>query len=547
MDTVEIVFEGAKHYYKKDTLYYEICKDSSVENIVGVRIGNEVFSLDKTAFNSSEAEFINYNDLIGNKIYKSGLKFLFQVALEELYPNLSIHYEHSVPRGMLGEIVGEEILSQDDISRIKGKMSEIIEHDERIEKLNVNPKEAIKYYKLKGEDEKAGNIQNISDKMVTLYKLRDKLNYYYSLMPYSTGVINKFDLVYLGNNRIIFLFPAVGKGSNVLEYVHYDKIIDSFLNGKNWLCSMKTPYITDLNKMVGTEKINDFIHSCELMFTLNISKIVEKIIKNKEIKFILIAGPSSSGKTTTCSRISDNLTALGYHPIKISLDDYYVNRVDTPKDENGKYDYERIDALQIERFGNDLKDLLDGKEVTPPVYNFITGMSEVSKRKLKMQDNSIFLIEGLHAINEELTEAIDKKYKFKIYLSPFIPLNIDKHNYVSTLDLRLIRRIVRDNRTRGYSAEETITNWQSVRRGEENYIFPFIHQADVIVNTALAYELGVMKVYVEPLLLSVDVNSKYYEEARRLIDFLKQFFTISSECVNDDSILREFIGGLKND
>ena len=283
------------------------------------------------------------------------------------------------------------------------------------------------------------------------------------------------------------------------------------------------------------------------MFSLDIAKVVDEIINNHDIKFILVAGPSSSGKTTTNSKIASYLEALGYDAIKISLDDYFVNREDTPKDENGKYDFECLEAIDVKLFNEDLQRLLNGEEISLPIYNFISGKREYPKKYVKLKENSIFLIEGLHALNDKITEGIDNKYKYRIYLSPFIPINIDMHNYVSTLDLRLLRRIVRDNRTRGYDCLKTIDNWQSVRNGEEKYIFPYIHQADVIINTALAYEVGVLKVYVEPLLLSVGVDSEYYEEARRLIGFLKQFFPIPGEYVNDDSILREFIGGRYND
>ena len=548
MDTVKIIFnDNSTHEYKSGTSYYDISKDYNMENIVGFKIGNEVYSLDKKALQDEKINFISASDLIGNKIYKSGLKFIFEVALEEVFPDLSIRYEHSVPRGMLGEVLGPHILTQEDISKVKEKMSEIIQNNDEITKVIVSPKEAIKYYNSKGEHEKAENIQNISDKVVTLYKLHNKFNYFYSQMPYKTGIINKFELVYLGNNKIIFLFPNVGK-NNVLEYVHYDNIINSFLEGKKWLSNLQMPYITNLNKTIGNGDIINFMQSSELMFNLNIYNAVEDIINNhRDVKFILIAGPSSSGKTTTTKRISSHFKAMGYHTICISLDDYYVDRELTPKLENGKYDFESLNAINVERFNDDLKKLLDGKEVTLPQYDFITGKSETSNNKIKLQENSIFLIEGLHAINDELTSSIENKYKYKIYLSPFIPLNIDKHNYISTLDLRLLRRIVRDNRTRGYDVVKTIDSWQSVRDGEEKYIFPFIHQANTIINTALPYEVGVLKVYVEPLLLSVSVDSIYYEEARRLIDFLKQFFPIPGEYVNDYSILREFIGGLKND
>ena len=548
MDTVKIIFnDNSTHEYKSGTSYYDISKDYNMENIVGFKIGNEVYSLDKKALQDEKINFISASDLIGNKIYKSGLKFIFEVALEEVFPDLSIRYEHSVPRGMLGEVLGPHILTQEDISKVKEKMSEIIQNNDEITKVIVSPKEAIKYYNSKGEHEKAENIQNISDKVVTLYKLHNKFNYFYSQMPYKTGIINKFELVYLGNNKIIFLFPNVGK-NNVLEYVHYDNIINSFLEGKKWLSNLQMPYITNLNKTIGNGDIINFMQSSELMFNLNIYNAVEDIINNhRDVKFILIAGPSSSGKTTTTKRISSHFKAMGYHTICISLDDYYVDRELTPKLENGKYDFESLNAINVERFNDDLKKLLDGKEVTLPQYDFITGKSETSNNEIKLQENSIFLIEGLHAINDELTSSIENKYKYKIYLSPFIPLNIDKHNYISTLDLRLLRRIVRDNRTRGYDVVKTIDSWQSVRDGEEKYIFPFIHQANTIINTALPYEVGVLKVYVEPLLLSVSVDSIYYEEARRLIDFLKQFFPIPGEYVNDYSILREFIGGLKND
>ena len=518
-----------------------------MNNIMGFKIGNEVFSLDCKATNDCKIEFINTNDIIGNKIYKAGLKFLFEVALLETFPKLKISYEHSVPRGMLGVVSGNKILTQDDLNKIKSKMADLVKEDEKIEKINVSPKEAIKYYQVTNELEKASNIQSISDKMVTLYKLHNRLNYFYSIMPYSIGSINKYELIYLGNNRIVFLFPSVNSNGNVPEYVHYDKIIDSFLEGKKWLDNLNMPYISDLNKTIGNGKIKDFIRSNELIFSLNIAKVVDNIISNRDIKFILISGPSSSGKTTTTSRISSYLEALGYNTIKISLDDYFVDRDKNPVDENGKYDFECLEAIDVEAFNNDLNRLLNGEEITLPTYNFITGKREYSKDKVMMKENTIFLIEGLHALSDDLTINVEDKYKYKIYLSPFIPLNIDEHNYVSTIDLRLLRRIVRDNRTRGYDIFKTIDNWQKVRYGEEKYIFPYIHQANVIINTALAYEIGVLKVFVEPLLLSVGVDSNYYEEARRLIDFLKQFFPIPGEYVNDESILREFIGGKYND
>ena len=548
MDTVKITFaDGTVHEYSRDTTFYEMSKDFPMENIMAVKIDNEVYSLDTKVFEDTKLEFINTNDIIGNKIYKAGLKFLFEVALIETFPELEVSFEHSVPRGMLGVVEGNKIITQEDLQKIKNRMDEIVKEDAIIQKLNVSPKEAIKYYRYFKEYEKADNIQSITDRLATLYKLHKKLNYFYSIMPYSTGSINKYELVYLGKNRIVLIFPTVRSNGEVPEYVHYANIIDSFFKGKKWLENLHMPYISNLNKTIGNGKIKDFIKSNELMFSLDIAKVVDNIISNHDIKFILIAGPSSSGKTTTNSKIASYLEALGYDAIKISLDDYFVNREDTPKDENGKYDFECLEAIDVKLFNEDLQKLLNGEEISLPVYNFISGKREYPKNTVNLKENSIFLIEGLHALNDKITEGIDNKYKYRIYLSPFIPINIDMHNYVSTLDLRLLRRIVRDNRTRGYDCLKTIDNWQSVRNGEEKYIFPYIHQADVIINTALAYEVGVLKVYVEPLLLSVGVDSIYYEEARRLIGFLNQFFPIPGEYVTDDSILREFIGGKYND
>ena len=362
-------------------------------------------------------------------------------------------------------------------------------------------------------------------------------------MPYSTSSINNYDIIYLGRNRLIFVIPTKNSNGILPEYVHYDNIINSFLTGKTWLDIQNMKYAESINNTIGSGKIKDFIKSCELVFNMNISKIANNIISNRNIKFVLIAGPSSSGKTTTTKRLASYFRAQGFDPVCISIDDFFLEREDSPKDENGNYDFECLTAIDLNLFNNTLKKLLDGEEVSLPTFNFVSGKKEYNENYAKLSDNSIVLIEGLHALNDELLPLIDNNLKYKIYLSPFIPLNIDRHNYISTVDLRLIRRIIRDNRTRNYKVNHTIKSWQSVRNGEEKYIFPFIHQANVIINTALAYELGVLKVYAEPLLRSVGVDSIYYEESRRLLNFLKMFYSIPGEYVDKDSILREFIGG----
>ncbi len=545
MDYITITIpNGEKKEFKKNTTYYEISKSFNCgKEILGVKINNEFIPLNRKATTDAVVKFVGLDDVTGNKVYKSGLKFIFEVALKEVFPNLEIYYLHSVPKGFLGEIVGDVNITPEDLKKIRDVMDEIIKEDIPIQKLTVKKKEAIEFYEKRNAEEKALNIQNISDIVVSLYHLKGRYNYFYSDMPYSTGSITEYDIVFLGRNRIVFVFPSKESDGLLPEYVHYDNIINSFLVGREWLKSLNMEYVTSINKTVGSGKIKEFIKSCELVFNLNISKVVDEITSNRNIKFILIAGPSSSGKTTTTKRMSQYLVAKGYEPICLSIDDFFIDREFNPRDEFGNYDFESLKAIDIELFNNVLQDLLNGKKANIPSYNFVTGKKEYNDNYKELKDNSIILIEGLHALNDELLPSIDNKLKYKIYLSPFIPLNIDKHNYISTIDLRLIRRIIRDNMTRNISVNETIDLWQSVRKGEEKYIFPFIHQADTIINTALPYELGVEKVYIEPLLYSVSVESDYYEEARRLLSFLKIFYSITSEYVNKDSILREFIGG----
>ena len=549
MDKIKITLSnGSEKEFLKNTTYYEISKAFNMDkSILGVKINNEVLSLSDVAVASNEITFIDLNDIIGHKIYTSGLEFLFEVALKEVYPNLDITYQHSVPKGILGEVVGDKILTNEDLIRVKSEMAKLVSEDLPFRKLSVSNKDLIKYYEDIKQEEKAENIQNISDIVVNLYELKGIYNYFYSGMPYSTGSITKYDIVYLGRNRLVFVIPNWRNKGELPEYVHYDNIINSFLVGKNWLETLNMQYATSVNNTIVSGEIKDFIKSCELIFNLNVSNVSKEITNNRNIKFVLIAGPSSSGKTTTCKRLASYLKAQGYKPIKLSIDDFFLEREETPKNEKGEYDFECLTAIDLNLFNSTLQNLLKGEEVKLPTFNFVSGKKEFNDKAVKINDNSIILIEGLHALNDELLPGIDNKYKYKIYLSPFIPLNIDRHNYISTTDLRLIRRIVRDNRTRGYSVNKTIDVWQNVRNGEEKYIFPYIHQADKVINTALAYEIGVLKVYAEPLLRSIRVDSNYYEEARRLINFLKIFYTIPSEYVTEDSILREFIGGDNND
>lgn len=544
MDMINVTINGIKKQYKSGITLYEMSKEVPKNNnnkILAAKIDNQVIPLNIKCTKNVDIKFIDVLDEYGFKMYQSALKFIFIEAVKDVLPGSEVIFEHSIPKGMLAKV--ENCLIENiDVSKIKGKMASLISEDIKFEKLNLYKKDAIKYYIDNKEIEKAKNIYNKSYDIVNLYRLNKSINYFYSELPYSTGAITKFDIKYLDNNYFALIMPSIRTNGNIPEYVHYQNIIDSFLEGKKWLERMSVPYLSDINTLIANGNIKEFVDACELTFNEGIRKCANKIITCDEIKVVLIAGPSSSGKTTTTKRLSAYLKAQGYDAICISVDDYYVDKVKTPKDEFGNYDFECLRAIKLEEFNSDLNKLINGEEITLPIYDFTLGVGKRVGKTVKMKENSILLIEGLHSLNDELTPYIDSRYKYKIYLSPFIPLNIDQHNYISTLDLRLIRRIIRDYKTRARSVSETIESWQFVRDGEEKYIFPYIHQADTIVNTALPYELNVMKVFVEPLLYSVSVTSKYYEESRRLIEFLKRFYPLTSEYVKSDSILREFIG-----
>ncbi len=538
------VKNGKKVEFAAGTTYYEICKVLNMdENLLAVQINNEIISLDEKAMVDAVIFPITKTHEEGFLIYKSGLKLIFQVALKNVMKEAEVSYEHSVPDGMLAYVKSNQILLQDDITKLRIEMSRIINEDLKIKKLHIRKKEAIDFYNSTKEFEKANNVANITDSVVNLYKLEGVHNYFYSDMPYSTGVVNDYDIVYLGNNKLIFVLPSSKSDYEVPEYIHFDGIINTFLEGKKWLESQKMNYINNLNVQVGNGRVKKFMRSCEINFNINVGKVIEQVLKRKKVKFIMLAGPSSSGKTTTAKRMSVYLTALGYDPISMSTDDYFVDRENSPRDEKGNIDFECLEAIDLKYFNNDLNKLLNGETISMPKYNFISGKKEISGDITKLKENSIIIIEGLHSLNDNLMPEIDSELKYKVYLSPFLPLNMDRHNYISTIDLRLIRRIVRDNQSRGYGVATTIHNWNLVRGGEQKHIFPYIHQADSIINTALAYEIGVLKVYIEPLLLSVGVGSNYYAEAQRILCFLKHFFPIPGELVRKDSILREFIGG----
>ena len=527
------VLEMAKFYQEK-----------IINPIIGAKINNQVVDFNVKLNQDTTLNFFDINDLTGYKMYQAGLKFVMIVALREIYgSSAKVVFEHSIDKGIMCTITNGKPFDEAMSEELKKKMTEIIEEDLPIQKINVTKRDAIDFYNKVGEKEKAVNIQNLANQLVIFYKLKDSCNYFYMDMPYSTGVLAKFDIKYLEEGSFVLLFPSPRSNNEVPEYTHHQSIIDVFKKAKEWVKKMNVPYVSYFNQIVTEGKVEDFIRMNEIEMNNQLQETAKTILSKEKIKMILVAGPSSSGKTTTTKKLAMRLKAAGKKILMISVDDYFKERTETPRFENGDYDFESLAAIDIDLFNTQLKELLDGKSVTLPTFDFKLGKKLYTDEEVSIDKDTILIVEGLHCLNEEITTSIAREVKYKIYLSPFTPLSADRHNHLSTVDLRLIRRIVRDNRTRGWDVSQTIKSWQNVRLGEERYIFPHIREADEVLNTALIYELGVLKVYAEPILFSVSITSPYYEEARRLINFLKSFFPISSEYVPNDSILREFVGG----
>lgn len=467
---------------------------------------------------------------------KAGLKFLLIIAAKEVL-NCEVRFCHSLDTGIRGIFLTKHKVTKEDIKLITNKMYEYIEKNFPILKLNVSNQDAMNYYRRYEEIEKVNSIKSLINETVVFNELLGKYNYFYTPIVGNTGEINNFKLINLNNNDFV-LIDNVDKKH---EYIHKKNIFNEFNKYNEWLNKQNIHYVCDLNKIISDGKIEEFIKKNDIIINDSIMKIAQDIVRLKK-KIIFLGGPSSSGKTTSSRKLALFLNALGKKTIKVSFDDYYKELEEIKPDENGNKDFESLEALDLKLFKHQMEDLLSGKEVVLPKYNFSTASKSFNSDPVVLTKNDILIVEGLHCLNEIVSENIEKKYKYKVYVSPFTPLTLDRHNYISTTDNRLLRRIVRDNRTRGTNVEKTLAMWENVRRGEENYIFPFTDEADVILNTSYIYEIGVLKVYAEPLLYTVDINSPYYKKARQLLDSLKIFFPISSEYLDSDNVLREFIG-----
>ena len=543
MEKVKVKYLGKSYMYPKDITLEDISKDfqdNYSETIIMAEVNGRPYELNYKVTDDVTVDFFDLTSPTGNRVYESGLIFVLEKACLNML-NSEIEVKYSIDKGIY--IKTYKKITKEDLDKVSREMKEIVKRNLPIQKNLVNRLEAIEYYKSTKSYDKVNVLKYSVNTNVNLYRLMDIYNYFFSYLPVSTGALKEFKLTYIDQNSFILRYPNIYYLNKIPVYKHHDKLFNEFKKYDEWSEKLGIENVSSLNNKVTKGNVDDIVLLSENIQNNSLFKIAETIYNNKKLKLILLAGPSSSGKTTTSKKLELFLKGFGLNPIAISIDNYFVDRDKTPKLPDGSYDFESLKALNIKLFNENLKDLLDGKEVTLPVYNFITGKSELSDESIKLGEKEILIVEGLHALNEELTYSIDRKNKYKIYLCPLTVLSLDNHNRIRTTDNRLLRRIIRDNRTRGYSASDTLSSWGKVREGEEKYVFPFQDEADVIFNTSLIYELGVLKTYAEPLLYSVEESDPMYKEAVRLLNLLKNILPISNDYIPVDSIVREFVGG----
>lgn len=543
-DKIIVEIEGIGNVVTSvDKTIYDLMKEQNLENeVIAVIIDNDITELSTKLKEDTKMKLIKTKDRMGAKIYRSGLKFLYITAVKELFGrNTNVELLHSLDKGIYTRINLE--LNNTMVDEIKAKMHELVKEDIRITRVVTSRKEAISYFNSVKEYEKSLTYKQMTGEMLTLYSMLDYYNYFYTKMPYSTKILTSFDLTLTTDKGVMLEYPSTFD-MKIPEYTHMPQVLNVFDNYAVWAEKLGVKYVSEVNNVVINGKIKEFIELNEIKQNNDLLEIANKIQNNiNDIKIVLIAGPSSSGKTTTCKKLALYLKSKGLNPFTLSTDDFFKDRKDTPKNEKGEYEYDIPEAIDIDLFNEKLDALLKGEETTLPTYNFLTGEKEYKHPPVSLKNRDLLIVEGIHTLNELLTSKIPRENKLKIYISPFTPLGLDRHNHVSTVDLRLIRRIVRDARTRGYNAVDTLKSWRNVRISEEKYIFPYQKEADIVLNTALIYELGILKTFAVPLLYNINYKSEYYTEAKRIINFLKIFLNIPESALPETALLREFVGG----
>lgn len=541
-------------FCKNTQTYQEVPQGSNLKDILGffpidnkypilaAKVNNVPAGLSMHLFTNKDVEFVDYRDVVGKRSYVHSLCFLLYAALRHLYPGSSLQMAHALSNGYYCLVdIGHEIEDRD-VELIKGEMRNLAEKDIRYKRYEEHTQEVADLFRSQDQMDKANLIESSSSVYSTYYMLDDVIDSYFDILLPSTGYLKVFGLEKC-KDGLLLRVPDKDDPSKLAPITNQDKVFAAFKDSRDWNKKVHLSTMGGVCEAIRRGYLNPLINVTEALQEKKLINIAEHIANDENIKMVLISGPSSSGKTTFSKRLSVQIMACAKVPYPISLDNYFVNRVDTPLDEDGEYDFESLYALDLDLFNRDLKALLNGEEIELPHYNFQTGKREYNGEKFRLTDSMVLILEGNHGLNPELTAGIPDKNKYKIYVSALTSIGLDDHNWIPTAENRLLRRIIRDNSYRGFSAQETIRRWPSVRRGEDKWIFPFQEYADVTFNSALIYELGVLKSHAEPLLQSVPRNSDEYGESLRLMRFLEYIPALQDKVVPLTSLLREFLGG----
>jgi uridine kinase len=547
-EKIKVIIEGEERDVAIDTDLLELSKDyaeSHIGDIVLAKVDDKLVELSYKITKECKISFIGTDTVCGNDTYRRSTLHLMLKAFYDVcgFNNIEkITVEYSLGKGYYCEMKGNLKVKQELLFEIKKHMDQLVLNDIPIVKSTISTDEAIERFKKHKMYDKVKLFKYRRGSTVNVYSLKGFEDYYYGYMVPSTGYLKYFELFPYDEGFVLQL-PIKEEPKKVPTFEPQHKVFQILKEANAWSELLEIDTVGAFNEQISQGNINDLILVQEALQEKKIADIAETITKKDGIKFIMVAGPSSSGKTTFARRLSIQLRAHGMKPHLVEVDNYFVDRENSPKDQYGNNNYEVLEALDVEGFNKDMTDLLEGREVQMPQYNFKTGKREYKGDFKKLGSDDVLIIEGIHCLNDKLSYSLPKESKYKVYISALTQLNIDEHNRIPTTDGRLLRRMVRDSRYRATTAEETIARWNSVRIGEDNYIFPFQEEADIMFNSALIYELGVIKQFAEPLLFNVPKSSPHYQEAKRLLKFLSYFLTVNSEIVPGNSLLREFIGG----
>lgn len=543
-------------YCKNNNTYKEVPIGSSLLDIyaavgaplqyrpMNAQVNNRTEALTFKCWQPKDIEYVDYKDLSGLRTYVRSLCHIFSKAVNDVLPSATLNLEHPVSKGYYCVIHNGKQIDLETIDKIKKRMREIISADLPFLHKTVRTVDAAVLFRERGMNDKARLIETAGMPYTSYYDLDGYINFFYGCLTPSTGYIQLFDIIPYADG-VLLRIPQRSNPTELEPVICQDKMFEAYKEHLTLQRTVGLNNVGDLNRAIEKGLSREIILVSEAMQEKQVAKIAEDIAHRYQdgVRMVLISGPSSSGKTTFCKRLEIQLTTNLLHPVGISLDDYFLNREDTPKDESGEYDFESLYALDLPYFNSDLKKLLSGEEIELPSFNFETGSRIYKGKKLKLHENSVLVIEGIHALNPELTAFVDDKYKYRVYVSVLTSISLDNHNWIPTTDNRLLRRIIRDYRFRGYSAEDTISRWPSVRRGEDKWIFPYQENADAMFNSAMLYELAALRRFAEPILSEVRESDRANAEAYRLLRFLRYFNYIPDEDLPGTSLLREFLGG----